>query len=270
MRSHPYRLIGERLGSSLRQVLEPVISDWAEDWLPDNTSYSLKKLIPLFEYCQEKESAEIEQMVNWVDDNWSGLLSPVRKGLLGSILVGVMDGDLHEMASSRLLRDIAQQALTDLAQRLLAGNQATYDSVPFFVTDNQFPKGAMLRGSGAIVIKLNIGGLYVHYVISPMTVERYLKTLGNPDQELRQKLTPLQTALANQELSARVSLGSATLSLGELATIRIGDVVTLDKHINEPASMRLGKNGDVCEGFIGVKGKSMAFRISQAKKQHSE
>ncbi|MEW8024310.1 MAG: FliM/FliN family flagellar motor switch protein [Candidatus Thiodiazotropha sp.] len=270
MSSHPYRLIGDRLGRSLRQLLEPIVTDWAEDWLPDNASYSLKELMPLFEFCQKKNSAEIERLVNWVDDNWCGLLKPVKKGLFGSILVGVTNGDLHEMASSRLLRDIAQQALTDLAQRILAGNQAAFGSVPFFVTDNQLPKGTMLRGSGAIVIKLNIGGLYVHYVISPMTVERYLNTLGTPDQESRQSLTPLHTALANQELSARVSLGSATLSLGELATIRIGDVVTLDKHINEPASMRLGINGDVCEGFIGIKGESLAFRISQIKNQHSE
>jgi flagellar motor switch/type III secretory pathway protein FliN len=270
MRSHPYRLIGERLSNSLMQVLYSVVADWAEDWLPDNTSYSLKKLIPLFDFCREKESTEIDHLVSWVDDNWCGLLKPAEKGLFGSILVGMTDKDLRKMASSTLLQDIAKQALTELAQRFLSGNKTAYDNIPIVVTDNPVPKSAELRGSGTIVIELNIGGLSFYYVVSPMTVERYLGNLKSPEHISRQKkLTHIQAALANQKINASVSLGSATLSLDELATMRVGDVVTLDKHIDDPASMRLGFNGDVCEGFIGIKGESLAIRLSQIEDQRS-
>jgi flagellar motor switch/type III secretory pathway protein FliN len=267
MRAHPYRLIGERLGRSLRQALEPVISGWVSDWLPDETEFCFETLRPLFDYCQKQQSAEIELLVNWVDDNWCGVLKPVESGLLGSMLIGTTEETSEEMTASTLLQDVAHQALTELAQRILSGMQASYDSVPFFVTDNPFPKGAELQGSGAVVIGVRIGKLSFNCIVSPMTVERYLEGLDTPNQESHQKLTPLQAALGNQKLSARVSLGSAVLSLGELATIRVGDVVTLDKQINEPAAMRLGVNGDACEGFIGTKGNALAFRVAQLKEQ---
>jgi hypothetical protein len=270
MRAHPYRLIGERLARSLRQALEPIIKSWVADWLPDETVILFETLTPLFDYCQDRQSTEIELLVNWVDDNWCGVLKPVESGRLGSILLGTPDEAFEEMASSTLLQDVVRQALAELAQRILSGTQASYDSVPFFVTDNPFPKGAELRGSGALVIGFNIGGLSFDYVISPMTVERYIEGIEVPYQESRQHLTPLQAALGNQKLNGRVSLGSTVLSLGELATIRIGDVVTLDKHINEPAVMKLGINGDACDGFIGTKGNALAFRIAQVKEQRSE
>ncbi|WP_316369613.1 FliM/FliN family flagellar motor C-terminal domain-containing protein [Candidatus Thiodiazotropha sp. CDECU1] len=262
-------MIGERLGGSFKQALEPIVKGWAEDWLPDNTTYSLNRLLPLFDYCQENGTAEIDQLVSWVDDNWCGLLKPVEKGLLGSILIGVTDKELRKMASSTLLQDVAQQALSELAQRILSANKTAYESVPIVVTDNPMPKGSELRGSGALALNIRIGGLSLDYVVSPMTVERYLEAQESPAQTSPQKLTRLHAALANQKLSARVSLGSAALSLGELATMRIGDVVALDKHIDEPALMRLGFNGDACDGFIGTKGESLAIRLSRVGDQKS-
>lgn len=267
MKAHPYRLIGERLGQSLRQALEPIFKNWVADWFPGETVCSFETLMPLFDHCQDQQSTEIELLVNWVDDNWCGILKPAESGRLGSILISASDMTSEEMASSILLQDIAQQALTELAQRILSGTQASHDSVPFFVTDNSYPEGAELLGSGAIVFGVRIDSLSFDCVVSPLTVERYLESLDVPKQEAEscQELTPLHAALGKQKLSARVSLGSAVLSLGELATIRIGDVVALDQHINEPATMRLGSNGDACEGFIGTKGNALAFRIAQVK-----
>ncbi len=270
MKAHPYRLIGERLGRSLKQALGPVVEGWAADWLPGEAAFSLESLLPLFDYCQERSSTKVELLVNWLDDNWCGVLKPVETGLFGCLLVGAADEASEEMASSALVQDVARQALIELAQRILSGTQAAYDSVAFFVTDNPFPPDSRLRGSGAILIGFRLGSLRFDYVVSPVTVERYLEGLDKPQQETRRQLTPLQAALGNQRLNARVSLGSAELSLGELATIRIGDVVTLDKAIDEPAAMRLGMNGDACAGFIGTKGESLAFRISEIKEQHSE
>ncbi|MGD8911373.1 MAG: FliM/FliN family flagellar motor C-terminal domain-containing protein [Candidatus Thiodiazotropha sp.] len=270
MRTHPYRLIGDRLEQALRQALEPVMKSWVADWLPEESAFSLATLTPLFDYCQNQQSTEIELLLNWVDDNWCGVLKPADTGLLGCLLIGAVEDMSEEMALSTLLQDIAQQALADLAQRILSGTQATYDSVPFFVTDKPFPKGAELRGSGAVVIGFRVSSLSFNCVVSPLTVERYLDGLDTSCQKSNRKLIPLQAALGNQKLNARVSIGSAVLSLGELATIRVGDVVTLDKHINEPAAMRLGDNCDGCEGFIGTKGNALAFRITQVKQQHSE
>jgi flagellar motor switch/type III secretory pathway protein FliN len=138
--------------------------------------------------------------------------------------------------------------------------------VPFFVTDNQYPAGAERRGSGAIVVSFTVGSLAFDYIISPVTLERYIENMEKPVTEARPRLVPMPAALGNQKIRASVSLGSAELSLGELATIRVGDVVTLDRLVDQPASMRFGTDCHGCRGFIGVKDGALAFRVSRTEK----
>lgn len=265
MRAQPYRLIGERLQRSLSEQFKPIIKGWVEEWLPDETTYSIDKLTPLFDYCREVGTVDVYSLVSWVDDNWCGLLKPVETTLFGATLLSAKEEQIAEFPTSILLHGIAQQALLDLAQRMLSKNQPSYDNVPFFITDNQLPDSAEICGSGAIVIRIKVGTLTLDYIVSPLTVERYIEDLEPPPQEKRKQLVELSSALGNQMVSAKVLLGSAELSLGELATIRIGDVVTLDKCVDQPASMRFGVNTDTCEGFIGIKGGSLAFRISHVE-----
>jgi flagellar motor switch/type III secretory pathway protein FliN len=267
MKAYPYRLIGKRLERSLRKELEPIINSWGRDWLADEIPLSIKKIMPLFDYFQNEGSAVAHKLVNWVDDNWCGLLLSEELERFGVLLTGMADEDVEIDSQSFLLPDVAQQALIELAQRMLSGDRTPYENIPFFITENLLPKDAEHRGSGTIVVRISIEELLFDYIVSPVTVERYLKTVDSPPDEIRNQLTSLQSALGNQKLRTSVSLGSAELSLGELATIRIGDVVSLDKCINEPASMMFGANGTevACEGYIGVKGNSLAFRISQLK-----
>ncbi|MCU7815178.1 MAG: hypothetical protein KZQ81_08210, partial [Candidatus Thiodiazotropha sp. (ex Rostrolucina anterorostrata)] len=81
--------------------MEPVITGWVADWLPDETSFTFQQLIPLFDYCQDKESTEIHQIISWVDDNWCGVLKPVELGHLGSLLLDSTDEAMDEIASSQ-------------------------------------------------------------------------------------------------------------------------------------------------------------------------
>lgn len=269
MRGRPYRLIGERLRGSLSRRLEPLITEWVEEWLPEERSFSFLGVAPLYDHCRDKGPIRVNRLVSWVDDNWCAILRPVEEGLLGAMLIAAKAQEMDELASSMLLRTAARQALIELAQRLLSGFQASHDNIPSFVTDNPLPKGAELLGSGAMVISFKVDSTAFDYVVSPVTVERYIEAVDAPTREKGKELAPLNTALGNQKVRASISLGSAELSLGELASIRIGDVVTLDKLIDQPASMRFGVNGHACEGFLGVKENSLAFRVSRIEQQNS-
>jgi flagellar motor switch/type III secretory pathway protein FliN len=205
-----------------------------------------------------------------VDDNWCGLLKPVETAVFGTMLLDAAEEEITELASSTLLRETAQQALLELAQRLLAGNQPSYDNVPFFSADNQLPESAEMCGSGAIVLRIKVGTLVLDYIVSPLTVERYIEAVVVVTEEKSRQLVEVSSAIGNQKVNAKVLLGSAELSLGELSSIRIGDVVTLDKCIDEPALMEFGVNGDACEGFIGKKGGSLAFRLSHVENHNSK
>jgi flagellar motor switch/type III secretory pathway protein FliN len=270
MRAHPYRLIGERLQRSLIERFNPILQGWAEDWLPDGTSYTIVKLTPFSDYCREAPSTDVYRLVSWVDDNWCGLLEPVETALFGAMLLNASDDEIAELSSSVLLHNAAQQALLELAQRVLTRDQPSYENVPFFTTANQFPVNAKLCGSGAIVLQIKIATHSLDYIVSPLTVERYIEAVDPPPGEKRKQLDEFSSAIGNQKIGAQVVLGSAELSLAELSTIRVGDVVTLDSCIDQPASIRFGLNGDGCEGFIGIKRGRLAFRISQVEHRNKE
>jgi hypothetical protein len=270
MRTHPYRLIGDRLKGLLTEKFMVVVEEWGEDWLPEGASCAIETLIPLSDYCLAEGKVNLHSRVSWVDDNWCGLMKPVYTALFGAMLFTSVEKEKVELSSSILLHEVAKQALLELAQRILSADQSSYDSVPFFVADNQLPEGAGDRGSGALVLGVKVGRLKLRFIVSPLTIERYIKALESPpSHENRKKLVDLTSAISDQRVSAKVVLGSAELTLGELSSIRIGDVITLDKSINQPALLRVGISGNGCEGFIGTFGESLAFRVSDVEHQNS-
>ncbi len=269
MRAHPYRLIGKRLERALLRELEPILQDWAEAWLPQGVTASLISLTSLSDYCQAETEVLASPMVCWVDDNWCGVSSCADMLRLGFVLANSEKQVLDPQDSSPLLMEVARNAMIELARRILSGSLSAYDSIAFSVTKEALPLGAKQRGSGAIVVKITINGLSFDFFVSPATVERYLKTIESPALPKRPELDSFPTALGQQTLRAKFSLGSADLSLKDLATIRIGDVVMLDKRFDEPAAMCVNENSGACEGFIGIKGKRLAFRVSQLKQQNS-
>ncbi|MES9851125.1 MAG: FliM/FliN family flagellar motor switch protein [Candidatus Thiodiazotropha sp. L084R] len=151
-----------------------------------------------------------------------------------------------------------------MAQRILSGTQSSNESTPFFVTNKMLPKEATAKGSGAMVIWIKIGDIPFAFFISRQIVELYLtgSNQGQP-KESRSELIAVKQALGKQKIKASISLGSAELSISELATIRIGDVVSLNKRIDEPSAMKFDAYGTACEGFIGTKEDALAFRISR-------
>ncbi len=269
MKSHPYRLIGKRLEQALLSELESFAAVWSEAWLPDGVAAELVSLLPLTDYCQQEPDLSANPLVSWVDDNWCGIAPSADMLRLGFLLTGKEDSEPDPNTSSFLLMEVARSAMIELAQRMLSGSQTNYDSVPFFVTKKVLPEQVKQHGSGAIAVKVGIGSLSFDIFFSPATVERYLKSVEQPDEKQRPVLASFTQALGKQKVRAKVSLGSADLSLKELATIRVGDVVPLDKRCDEPASMSFNGNGGACEGFIGVRGSAMVFRVSRLKEQNS-
>lgn len=63
-------------------------------------------------------------------------------------------------------------------------------------------------------------------------------------------------------LSLRVELGRARLSMRELLNLEIGDVIVLDKKIEEPLGIFVGKNLKM-RGISGRQGRRLAVRITE-------
>lgn len=264
MNYKPYRLIGVSLKDKLFQEFESVLKNWGSEWLPDDSSTKLMFLESLSEYNKTHDQVESLKLINWLDDNWCCLVTSTKLSQFGTLLTELPQDSTSNSTSSEMARDIALQSLIELGQRFLSGNSKSYENIPFFTTENSYPQDADRLASGAIIIEFQIDNIEFSFVISPATVERYIKEVT---QEVKLNnsidVSSLQEALQSQRLKASVYIGSAELKLEELATIGIGDVVTLDKKFNDCAQMKFDANGHSCDGFIGLRDNSLGFRIER-------
>lgn len=85
-------------------------------------------------------------------------------------------------------------------------------------------------------------------------------------------LTPLSSAMGGHALTVRVELGSLTLNLGQLRSLSVGDIVTLDHALDTPAAMYLvpledeGTSGrastaPLCASWLGQTSGQMAVEL---------
>ena len=95
---------------------------------------------------------------------------------------------------------------------------------------------------------------------------------GAPKASSSARLTPLSRAMDGHPLMVRVELGSLTLNLGQLWSLSVGDVVTLDHALDTPAAMYLvPSEGDgtpgqtnavpLCASWLGQSSGHMAVEL---------
>jgi hypothetical protein len=266
MKASPYRLLGARQEKALHFELNRVLTEWKQDWLPNEVDCSFNAIHTLYDYSQNHDTVIPQKLVNWVDDNWCGLLKTEEVEYFGAMLIGGAEDILSKISSSKLLPEVGEQALLELAQRIITNKLADHENTQFLITDKVLPINSKQRGSGVITVQLKILNMSFDFVISSTTVDRYVTFTDVSNITEMKPLSSLKSALGKQKLRSTVSIGIAELTLSELASIQTGDVITLDKNVNEPATMQFSNNaGPVCNGLIGIKNNSFAFRILQLK-----
>ena len=264
MNCKPYRLIGVRLKDKLFRTFDSILNDWGLEWLPDNSDIKLVSLESLSEYRKTHTPLKSLKMINWLDDNWCCLVANSKLNQFGAILTELPQESASWSLSSEIISDVALQSLVELGQRLLSGNNNPYENIPFFTTENNYPQDADRFASGALLIKFLVDELELSFVISPATVQRHIKEeILEAQSKSRVNLNSFQEATKNQTIKASVYIGTAELKLEDLATISVGDVVTLDKKFNDGAQMTFETEGYSCEGFIGLVNGSLGIRIAR-------
>ncbi|ODB95122.1 hypothetical protein A3197_17305 [Candidatus Thiodiazotropha endoloripes] len=264
MNCKPYRLLGVRIKDQLFQAFDSILNDWGLEWLPDNSNVKLVSLETLSEYRKTHTPLKSLKMINWLDDNWCCLVATSKLNQFGAILTELPQESASWSLSSEIISDAALQSLVELGRRLLSGNDIPYENIPFITTDKNYPQDADRLASGALIIKVLVDELTFSFIISPATIERYIKEETLEVQSKRiVNLNSFQEATKNQTIKASVYIGTAELKLEELVTICIGDVVTLDKKFNDCAQMKFEAEGYSCEGFIGLTNGSLGIQIAR-------
>lgn len=171
-------------------------------------------------------------------------------------------GDAGRSADRRRDSDVAGavmlEALADLQASLVAhivplnaGQQLTGEAPPAWL---------FRRSAGSALLQLTLGGksmslLIPHSQLATRAGERAQQSAK------RAPVTPLSTALTHVRTKLTAELGEVELSLGSLATLAIGDVITLSSVVDQPLKLYSGPHRLMGLGYLGKQDGHRAVEI---------
>lgn len=212
----------------LRASLDTACSEWSARWGVS------AECLRLANACQATEP---------ILESWLALAAPaVWIGCTDNRLADLLHRELFRSAArpDTLANDVATRAADELASALATSFAAgSSEPAPSPSADDLKP------WSGAVRIQLALGAnasaCWLH--ASAEALLAYLSkpnTTGNATSLT--KLAPVLRAIAHEPLSFRVELTPAELRLGDLQSLRIGDVLTLPHRLETPLSVLPGND----------------------------
>lgn len=84
--------------------------------------------------------------------------------------------------------------------------------------------------------------------------------LGLPDQAA-EALRPIALQNLNHRVDVAASLGRLPLTIQQLKKLKLGDVIQLDRRLDENIEMRAGNGMRLCKGSLGTSGGVKALRM---------
>jgi len=188
-------------------------------------------------------------------------------------LVNRLTGGRGEIHQRRTKLTHIEQVLLKLIAGRLCGGLSSVCSVKFSVSDVSQSVATPGDPDAALVVagmgwRINGREHRINLALDPALVEQYSLSLAEttpnsgsgrhtPDPQI------LEAMLGSVPVPVAADLGHARVTMQELASMEVGDIIRLDHRANEPISIKLGKQ-DAFHSRIGLSGDKVAVQINRA------
>lgn len=169
-----------------------------------------------------------------------------------------LGGDGEEQSSS-LSSDIVRDLMKDLVTTLLKLKSST------IITETAKEAGyskldyEVLNPLKYFLLEVNVGNVAINVWVPKSFLavdsEELLQPDGAPQPISRHQ------ALAERSVSLYVTLGEAEITIEELGNLKVGDVIGLDKSLDEPLSMERSGTETKFTGYLGAKNGRFGFLV---------
>ncbi len=264
MHVRPFKLINKTEFAFIDARAREVLSEWIGKWLVDKEIGASALAAD-----ETKDSIRSDRASWWrvsiAPEIWVGAYVPAG---LFQVLDTALSGDHPDMIKglrSPLLRELMNKALFDLAKSMVdgfLGEQGQADVV------QQAPEAETWRyGSGAALVELELEGERFCLVLSAGLLDRVLEKSVPKWRGPAGDLVSIVEALATQPAELEVWLGEAELELAAIQSIAAGDVIRLQRKIDQPLYVCLKDNKDreLCAGFPGTYQGRKALQLTHSR-----
>jgi hypothetical protein len=115
-------------------------------------------------------------------------------------------------------------------------------------------------------VHMSCENIKVDIFLSPFLVDKILSPYIEKKKMKKGCLESINNCFPDESVRLSASYGDAVLKVDEVLSIKVGDVIRLDKKIGEPICL-FGASGEkLLEGKLGVDGNNMAVKIEMQKR----
>lgn len=263
----PFKLLNASETRWLAGTVAQAAGGWLAHWLPEETPGPVR-------CCAASERATTSlagEPVRWIG-------SALRDG---SYVAVALNGELWRAVAEKLfgspagasgppiggatgiVDDVVTQAFGNLGERLvaLAGAGAAAPSSQAPAAD------AWQRGSGAAIVEIPVAGQSITLLLGAPCVAKVLAKRERPRRAELAALGDRRQCIGAQTAQVRVWLGDASIELGVLQSLALGDVVRLDARIDQPLPLSIEDRASGQRAFLGCLQGRRAVQLAQVRRQ---
>jgi len=262
MNVRPYVVLGTTQLTELQTMLADDLRDWMALWFGDSLDEKLLTVNVsrcLVVDCQQKAfRLSDEDGGHWAVYSVDGD-SRVR---IMSQLLSRRELPAQSEAAGRTVHELMVRVFEDLTKKFFQLDE----NIPLSRAEQLPPEKALPEeefepGRGIFEVKIDFAETTVLAWLPVLSLVSRFDSLYEIPRSSSAHFYPAAEVLSNQRLSSRITLGVAELSLVELMNLNIGDVVKMDKGLQEPLTLEMDNSSVKFSGFLGCSDNRFAFQV---------
>jgi hypothetical protein len=247
----PYLLVNKSERERIEVCVRSALESWQAEWFPE----SLEATVVVMDDVPPPGAAErVWKSFQTVDGAGVSIGLPTdweRAAVTWMTGTRQAPAERGELASS-----VNEQLVRALVTALFRAAGKDGVKSPSVLESDEVRKNA-----ADIVVQCVLGAeAELWFRLGPKTIDIWVANVAAPVAP-RTALVPAREAVAGRAVSLRTFLGEAELTLNELQTLGVGDVIRLDRKLDQPLVVRLS-DVSVCTGYLGTIGDRKAVQLA--------
>ena len=252
MEVRPYLVLGDSDQGFLLERIDAALAAWREDWLPENASEF--RLAPVSRPQAERwlaaEAGERRRVLLGCSSGWIAEV--------GALLTAQAPNAAAATGVPELAARVGEAVLEGLAIEIFRSCSGGEPAKPQWVNEAP-PETWRSPGAGAAIYSCELlPGSPLVLALSP---ELVAASLPKARSTAREPLVAVRSAVEPCAVIVEAVVGEAEIELGELSQLAAGDVIVLDRELDDPLLLRLDIGDPVGRIHLGTAGGKKAVQV---------
>lgn len=243
-----YKLIPKRTLLSLSEKYTPLINGWLAKWsIHENHKVTELKILNAYEMLDKINPSEIICKISDCNGDVLYILDP---GHNDSIMFNdLLLGGTFTGKKSDLISSVISNSIVGFCSDVLDIKKPSLTFMIDSIDNNTDADKYLVRGSGAIALEINAGGLVFYVIISNDLFSSDIENMEYISKGL-DRIETEDFQIHDREITLSAILEKTSLRYKDLIDLKKNDVLVLDHKISEKLKLNLNES-TFCDAQLG-------------------